>query len=122
LLVRRGGGYFWYESRRVGGRVRRGYVCSGEEALAASRRRDEERLIRRAERDEALLEEQRHEQALAGLEEFAALLDSATIAVLEGLGYHRHARGEWRLKRHGSHEAQRVHGRTEADSREGGEG
>ena len=61
MLVRRAGGCYWYESVRVAGRVRRAYVCSGEEALAASRHRDEERLSRQAARDEALLEEQRHE-------------------------------------------------------------
>jgi hypothetical protein len=122
MLVRRGDRCYWYESERVGGRVRRVFVCAGEDALAASRRKDEERLLQQAARDEALLEEQRHEEALARLEDFSRLLDVAMAAELTRLGYRRHDRGRWRLKRRGSQEDQGVPGRVEADPRAGGQG
>ena len=122
MLIRRGERCYWYESERIDGRVRRIFVSSGEEALSTSRRRDEERLHQQAARDEALLEEQRHEQAMAGLEDFSRLLDLATDAALTRLGYRRHDRGQWRLKRHGSAEVQDITGRTEAGPRDGGQG
>jgi hypothetical protein len=124
MLSRRGEKLYCYTYERVGGRVRRIYRGAGDAAVEAARRQHELRFEREAEREEARRGEREHAEATDALEEFSGLLDLATRAVLVGMGYHQHARGEWRLRRHGRDEerAEDVHGGPAGDPGPGLEG
>ena len=99
MIERRGPREYCYSSERAGGRVRRVYRGHSEAALAAAREQQRRRSILDAERAEVRRAEQARDEAISPLAELDALLEAATRAVLEGLGYRRHARGEWRLRR-----------------------
>ena len=102
MLKRRGKKSYWYAYERTDdGRVRRVYRAAGEAADEAAREQAERLALWDADREGARRAEEDHAEATAPLDDFTALLESATNAVLEGLGYHRHARGEWRMRRHG---------------------
>jgi hypothetical protein len=56
----------------------------------------------RMARAERLLHEDEENAAVAGpLDEFCRTTDLLMKAVLTGLGFHQHHRGEWRLRRNG---------------------
>ena len=95
---RRGGNFYYYQSEREGGRVRKRYVGTGEiaeriaQADATIRRtRTERRKRARAEIEEA-----------EGLASMADELDDAAEVLVRAemlaAGYHRR-KGEWRRRR-----------------------
>ena len=99
MITRRGKAAYFYRYTRENGQVRRVYAASGEAALEAQARVDEARRLRKEERERALLDEQKHAEALAPLERLSQLIDALVRAALEGRGFRLHARGEWRLTR-----------------------
>ena len=117
MLDRRGETRYWYAYARVGGRVRRIYRGAGEAADEAAREQSERHLLRETMRDEARRDEQEYGEVMTALEEFSTLLDQATRAVLTGLGFQQHARGDWRLRRDGSSENQSISARGEEHHR-----
>ena len=89
---------YFYQSQRVGGRVRTKYYGAGEtaEAIAlifASEReeREIERMERQAERKESDAEERAVSDWFDGVQ---AVADAAMLAA----GFHKH-KGQWRRKR-----------------------
>lgn len=97
-LEQRGGGLYYYTSRRVGGRVVKRYVGRGQCAVLASRldaldrdRREQAAFDRRADLNE--LREQN-----AALREWLAAVDGVVAAALGLAGWHR-VRRQWRRRR-----------------------
>ncbi len=92
--TRRGRGGYYYRKVWVGGRCRSVYVGSGLVARLS------ERLDR--ERREAAPVPRVDPTALALLSQAEAYCDAVTATMrahLEGSGYRRHKRGEWRRRR-----------------------
>jgi hypothetical protein len=96
---RRRNGRYYYEARKVGGRVVKRYVGRGPAAEWAAERAAAARAAR-ADRHAAAA------AALAGLAAADAALDALDAlgetlarAALRGAGYHRRHRGEWRKRR-----------------------
>jgi hypothetical protein len=87
----RGGRRYYYQAKKVNGRVVKQYVGSGLEALDWERR-DTQRAQVKAERDrlDAL------DQHVA---DFSGAVDAAVTEALTAAGYHRHGRGAWRKAR-----------------------
>lgn len=90
---------YYYESRRVGGRVEKIYLGSGPVAAAAARglqaRRAELREGRRAERE--FRDQISAAQAL--FEQFDRLASALAAAGMLIDGFRQHKRGEWRRSR-----------------------
>lgn len=92
-------GRYYTRSRKVGGRVVREYVGTGEVAELASQmdaieraRRETERAAWRAKRAEL--------DALdAPLNELNEIAELLAHAALVAAGFHQHNRGEWRKRR-----------------------
>ena len=99
MITRRGERAYCYRYERHGSKVRRVYVAAGEAALEAQARIDEGRRLLQEERERATLEERRHAEALAPLEQLSGLIDALVKATLETRVFCLHARGEWRLTR-----------------------
>src|SRR4051812_11680136 len=90
---------YYTRSRRVGGRVVREYVGTGEHAEAAAREDAERRARREQERDASRAESDELctlDQSLNDLHDLAELLTQAALLVA---GYRQHKRGEWRKSR-----------------------
>jgi hypothetical protein len=88
----RGRHRYYYRSRRVGGRVVREYLGTGDRAAEAAAADAERR--RHEEADRAAV------AALdAAADELDALADLIARAALLAAGYHQHARGPWRKRR-----------------------
>lgn len=93
------GGFYYYRSRRVNGRVEKEYIGTGPLAeLAAEadvldrRQREEEAKAWRAEREQL--------ETLEGLtEELCEAAELLTRAAFVTAGYRQHHRGEWRKQR-----------------------
>lgn len=97
---KRGNGFYYYQSEREGGRVRKKYIGSaaGELAQTIAHADETVRLLRKehAARDRAQLEEM---QALASsADELDEAAEALAVAEMVAGGYHRH-KGEWRLRR-----------------------
>ncbi len=99
--TRRNGRRYYYSATRIGGRVVKAYLGSGEIAAQAERlaalghqRNDADQ----AERTHQRLEAARLEPEMTALASLAAAL---TGLALHDAGYHRHHRGDWRKRRHG---------------------
>jgi hypothetical protein len=92
------GGLYYTRSRRVGGRVMREYLGSGELAIAVALLDQERREERDAARDARNRERERHTAIEETLETFACEVEALVAAELEQSGFHLH-RGEWRRKR-----------------------
>jgi len=92
-------GRYYYRSRREGGRVISEYLGAGVVGAAAARREERRRTQAAAEleRDRAAREEAR--QLEATLRDLARASDELLAEALTAAGYHRHHRGEWRLRR-----------------------
>lgn len=97
--TRRGRGRYYTRSRRVGGRIEREYVGTGEgaELMAALD------AAERADRLGARSAERAFERQWAALDKELALVDDlaevmARVALL-ATGHHRHNGGEWRKRR-----------------------
>ena len=97
--TRKGRGAYYTRSRRVGGRVVREYVGSGELAVLAA---EWDRGAREERQAEAARWHERKAQDAAleaKLDEACRLADLLAEAVLLAAGYHRHHHGEWRKRR-----------------------
>jgi hypothetical protein len=97
--TRHGGRLYYYRGRRVGRRVVKEYL-GGEGVGDIAEEMDAER---RAARD-AEREQERHllrtfDAAEGLLGALDAIAQTASALALEGAGYHRHHRGEWRKRR-----------------------
>jgi len=99
MLEERNGRYYYYRYQRDGSRVRRYYIASGELAILTARADEAQREQRQAERQRLQTQAHRHEELLAALQPFSQLLDQVVRAALQHVGFHQHARGEWRLRR-----------------------
>jgi hypothetical protein len=93
------GGRYYTRSRKVNGKVVREYVGGGDFGRLAAlidadgrALREEERQIRRAERD-------RYNTLERTLDDLDRLTDLVAEAALLAAGYRRHNRGEWRKRR-----------------------
>src|SRR6516165_8249637 len=102
--VQRGRKRYFYRTVRRGRRTKLVYLGSGaaaEEAAADIERRRAERQAQAAAlRADAL----RHAAATAPLDELCALSDLVMRATLIGRGFHQHCQGQWRRRRHASHD------------------
>jgi hypothetical protein len=95
---RRGSNLYYYQSKRVDGRVRKKYVGAGEVAEAVAHA-DETIRRRRADRCERARVELEEARTLASAgEELWEAADILAAAQLVASGYHRH-KGEWRMRR-----------------------
>jgi hypothetical protein len=113
---------YFYRHRRDGGRSRTVYVgAAGSPAAELAAAADAEHRAAREARAEALrAEEERYATATGPLDELTRLTDLLLKATLTSLGYHRHARGEWRRRRHGRTSSDEgLPARVEGDPGEG---
>ena len=93
------GGLYYTRSRKEGGRVIREYVGGGIFGELAAQLDAEERQ-RREEQAARWSDEQADLDALdAPVAELSEASDLLVRAALLASGYHRHNRGEWRLRR-----------------------
>lgn len=102
--TRKGGGRYYTRSRRVNGRIRREYIGTGELAEAMAVLDALEREDRELKREEEQRERKRLDDLDREARTYCAAVDRILADALMAAGYHRHARGEWRKKRHGSEE------------------
>jgi hypothetical protein len=102
--TRRGAGRYYTRSRKVNGRIIREYVGTGLVAELVAEQDAEERAQRLAERERLQREAAQWASTVASLMELSQLLDGLTVAALIAAGYHRHHRGTWRKRRHGTQE------------------
>jgi hypothetical protein len=90
---------YYYRVRKVGGRVVREYVGTGQVAELAAQLDARER----ARREREALATRRQKAELTALDaELKALTERADLlarAALLAAGFHRHKRGEWRRRR-----------------------
>jgi hypothetical protein len=96
---RRDSNLYYYQSKRVDGRVRKKYVGAGEVAQAIARSDETIRRSRvvQSERARGELEEAR--TLVSAGEELCEAADILAVAQLVAAGYHRH-KGQWRMRRH----------------------
>ena len=92
-------GRYYYRSRKVGGRVVREYVGTGEVAELVAQLDALERERREEERDARRAEKARLEALDAPLDQLNDLADLLAHAALVAAGFRQHKRGEWRKKR-----------------------
>lgn len=100
--TRRGQGRYYTRSRKVNGRIIREYVGTGLVAELAAQQDAEAQAEKLAERERLQREAARWASAGAPLKDLSQLLDGLTAATLIAAGYHRHHRGAWRKRRHGT--------------------
>ena len=98
--VSRGSRKYYYQSTRVGGVPTRKYLGSGPEAEKAAAEVERSRTEKAAEAAALHAEEQNHAAATAPLDDLCQLTDLLLRATLTSLGFHQHARGAWRRRRH----------------------
>ena len=92
--------HYYSRSYRVDGRIVREYVgggAAGEQAAAADAQR---RAQRQAAAAALRAEQDRWDEATSTLQDLCHLSDLLVRAALLAAGYHQHARGVWRRKRH----------------------
>jgi hypothetical protein len=95
---RRGSNLYYYQSKRVDGRVRKKYVGTGEVAQAVAYADEAIRRSRVVQSERARVElEEARTLASAG-EELWEAAEILAVAQLVAAGYHRH-KGEWRMRR-----------------------
>ena len=95
---RRGSNLYYYQSKRVDGRVLKKYVGTGEVAQAIAQADETIRRSRAARSERARVElEEARTLASAG-EELCEAAEILAVAELVASGYHRH-KGEWRMRR-----------------------
>ena len=99
LETRNGRGAYFTRTKRVGGRVVREYVASGQTALliasVEAERRKAEAFRKQSERDEL----DRAKSIEDTLDTICQIGDTVAEAVLLAAGFHRHHAGEWRKRR-----------------------
>jgi hypothetical protein len=97
--IRGGSRRYYTRSFRANGKVRREYIGGGVKGELAAKADAERRAARQAQAEALRAEGQRHAAAVGPLDELARLTDLLMRATLIELGYHQHARGEWRRRR-----------------------
>jgi hypothetical protein len=96
---RRGSNLYYYQSKRIDGRVRKKYVGTGPLAEAVAHADETIRRSGAAQSERARVElEDARTLASAG-EELCEAADILAVAELVASGYHRHKGGEWRMRR-----------------------
>ncbi len=94
----RGGRKYYTRSKRVGGRIRREYVGSGELAEFAAKNDALKREGRRLEELRERSERDRLDEVDEQVDDLCRLADLVAKGALLVAGYHLH-RGEWRKRR-----------------------
>ena len=97
--IRGGCRKYYTRSRRLNGKVVREYVGGGVKGELAARADAERRAARQASAEALRGEEERYATATGPLDELARLTDLLMRETLIELGYHQHARGQWRRRR-----------------------
>jgi hypothetical protein len=92
-------GRYYYRSRREGGHVISEYLGAGAVGAAAARRDEERRAQASAEREGDRVAQEEARALEAGLRDLARVSDELLAEALTAAGFHRHHRGEWRLRR-----------------------
>ena len=95
-----GNGLYYYQSRRVGGRVVSEYVGRGEIAALISATESGFRREREAELAERRTEREEFDRRESDIREWFARTERLAELALAMAGYHKH-RGQWRRRRHG---------------------
>jgi hypothetical protein len=95
---RRGSNLYYYQSKRVDGRVRKKYVGAGEVAQAIAHADETIRQSRVAHSERTRIEVEEAKTLASAGEELCAAADILAMAQLVASGYHRH-KGEWRMRR-----------------------
>jgi len=96
----RGNGiYYYYRSRKIGGRVVKEYVGGGLAGSLAEREDEARRRQRDAERIALRLDRAAFDAAATAHDELSRAADAMMSAALLAAGYHRHDRGQWRKRR-----------------------
>jgi hypothetical protein len=90
---------YYYRGRRVNGRVHKQYLGRGPEAEAAAKEDAERHTRIRAERDAHRAEQQACKDVLENVEAFDRQVRGVVKATLVAMGFHQHARGQWRRRR-----------------------
>ena len=96
-----GGNRYYYRSVWQRGRVRKIYVGKGPAAEQAAREDQEKQAARAAQQYATEIERALEKPArdlMAGLD---SEINVAIRSALMAAGFHQHARGQWRRKRHG---------------------
>jgi len=93
-------GRYYSRSRRVNRRVVREYIGGGAAGERAAAEDAQRRLQRQTAAAARRAERQQWQEADAALQAFCELTDLLVRASLLVAGYHQHARGEWRRRRH----------------------
>ena len=98
---RKRGGQYYYRAKKIGGRVVKQYLGAGPVAELVAARDAQDR----AERLAAATIRNTERNRLTNLDEAVQAPHDAIESLLRAhlvlAGYHRHARGEWRRRRHG---------------------
>jgi hypothetical protein len=95
---RRGSNLYYYQSKRVDGRVRKKYVGAGELAQTIAHADETIRQSRAAQSERARVELEEARTIASAGEELCEAADILAVAQLVAAGYHRH-KGEWRMRR-----------------------
>jgi hypothetical protein len=95
---RRGSNLYYYQSKRVDGRVRKKYVGTGEVAQAIAQADETIRLSKAAQGERARVELEEAKTLASAGEELWEAADILAVAELVAAGYHRH-KGQWRMRR-----------------------
>ena len=93
------GGRYYTRSKRVGGRVCREYIGTGEIGALAAELDAADRNKRDVQRRSRQLEQEHIEQTDRSVTEFDELCRKLMGVALQAVGYHQHKRGEWRKRR-----------------------
>jgi hypothetical protein len=93
---------YYYRVRKINGRVVREYVGAGRVAELVAQLDAIEREERAATRAAWRAEKARLEALDADVAALIDLTDLAAAAALRAAGFHQH-KGQWRRKRHGTH-------------------
>lgn len=97
--TRKGSGRYYTRSRRVNGRVVREYGGAGFPGECLELQQHAERLDRQRAQHQNWIAWDACQSATALLGVYCELVEVITRDALEGAGYHRHHRGEWRKRR-----------------------
>jgi hypothetical protein len=95
---RRGSNLYYYQSKRVDGRVRNKYVGAGELAQTIAHADETIRQSRAAQSERARVELEEARTIASAGEELCEAADILAVAQLVAAGYHRH-KGQWRRRR-----------------------
>jgi len=95
---RRGSNLYYYQSKRVDGRVRKKYVGTGDVAQAIAHADESIRRSRAARSERARVELEEAKTLASAGQELCEAAEILAVAQLVAAGYHRH-KGQWRRRR-----------------------